>query len=123
MSKESKHHFLIVGEVVFRMPNEEEVRAAKVNGVLVTDSRNVGSAHLGKCQQIVQLHFRQSLPDPKIQVVDVVLLNIDYLGEMTEEEFLGPNAVQEQPEAKPAPVIQAVPDLDEAVRTASKPDA
>lgn len=112
---ESMHHYLICAEILFQLPEEEGIRAVKVNGVLVTEHNRIGSPQLGKAQEIAQLHFRQSMPDPKVEIMDVVLLNMSYLGQMTEEQFMQRPVVRAS-----APTIAAVPDLDQVANGANK---
>ena len=81
------HHHLITAQVVFRHKDEGDVNAIQINGVLADPGQNIPVRLLGKAQQIAQLHFRQRMPDPAIEIVDVVLLHFSYLGCMTQEEF------------------------------------
>lgn len=85
--EESKHHFLIAGELVFTQEGNDEVNAIRVNGVLLTDQTNLPVASLGKAQQVLQANFYERMKGQKVDVVDVILINITYLGQMTQEEF------------------------------------
>lgn len=112
---EKHHHNLIVGEIVFKERNQENVHSIRVNGVLVNADREIPVRMLGKAQQILQLNFHQRMQDENIEVLDVVLTNFIYLGYMTQEEFhKAPEGakLQEKPQA---PAMVAVPDLDDAV--------
>lgn len=86
-NEESKHHFLITGEIVFTEKSSDEVNAIRVNGVLLTDQTNLPVASLGKAQQVLQANFHERMKGQKIDVVDVILTNITYLGQMTQDEF------------------------------------
>jgi hypothetical protein len=72
---------------VFRDSESEQVNALRINGVLVDPGKSIPVRLLGKAQQIVQMNFHQRMADPKIQVLDVVLMNMFHLGYMTESEF------------------------------------
>lgn len=121
-SKQRHHHFMILGEVVFRSKGQEEISSVRQNGVLITDSMSLPVRVIGKAQQVIQLGFHQRMQDPDIEVLDVVLFNFTYLGEMTQEEFhAAPEGtkLQERSTASVTPVD--VPDLEELVAAAETP--
>lgn len=92
------HHYLIAAELVFRNRGEDAIMSIRMNGVLMTDKQKLPAKSLGKAQQIVQQNFHNKMQDPNIEILDVVLLNMPYLGHMTQEEYEAqPNApTQEQ---------------------------
>lgn len=108
-----KHHHLITGLIHFVNNDSKDIGSTPMNGVLVSNTKDIPMASLGKAQQILQLHFhRKSGNDGNITVVDVVLLQFTYLGEFTEEEF---KAVPEGVSLQEARVV-----LDEAVAAAEQ---
>lgn len=116
------HHHLIHGEIVFKHKDYDQIHSTRVNGILVDTQQNIPARLLGKAQQILQLNFHQRMQDESIQVLDVILADFSYLGLMTQEEFqAAPQGTTLQPKAQ-APVIAAVPDLDQAVASATKDD-
>lgn len=122
-SSKPHHYHLIHGEIVFKHKDHDQIHSTRVNGVLVDLERNIPIRLLGKAQQILQLNFHQRMQDESIQVLDVILADFSYLGLMTQEEFqAAPEGAVLQPKAQ-APVIAAVPDLDQAVASATKDDA
>lgn len=114
-SKQRKHYNMIVGEIVFKGGNDDNVNAIRVNGVMLDDSRDIPVKLLGKAQQILQLNFHQRMQDENVVVLDVVLINFLYLGHMTQEEF---NQVPEGTQLQEAPLPQPVADLETAVAQA-----
>ena len=91
---EQKHHFLIAGNVVFVNKEAGQPGSVPLNGVLISDTSNLPARSLGKAQQVLQLNFfKNSGVDAKeVQVVDVVLLSLTYLGCFSEAEFNQPPA-------------------------------
>lgn len=96
------HFHLVAGEIVFKSPKEENVSAVRVNTVLRTTSRNVQAHRLGKAQSGLQLVFRQNIGNVDVEIIDIVILNLSYMGEMTDAEFQ-----QEAPEAAAPPKKKA----------------
>lgn len=82
-----KHHFLIAGELVFLQKESEEVNGIRANGILITDDTNIGVSAIGKAQQVLQMNFFKKMGDSSLTIVDVIVMNLMYLGFMTEEEF------------------------------------
>ena len=117
------HHHLIHGEIVFKHKDYDQIHSTRVNGILVDAQQNISIRLLGKAQQILQLNFHQHMQDESIQVLDVILADFSYLGLMTQQEFqTAPEGMTLQPKAQ-APMIAAVPDLEQAVASATKDDA
>lgn len=117
------HHHLIVGEIAFRERNREEIAALRINGIMMDPERDLPVRLLGKAQQILQLNFHQRMGDQNLEVLDVVLMNFVYLGQMTQEEFHKTpegTKLQEKPQAS---VVAAVPDLETAVAEAGNDPA
>jgi hypothetical protein len=82
-----KHHFhLVAGEVTFRDPeNPEAVGSMKLNSVQKTPKRDIAARHLGQAQQALQMRAMEKLG--VIEVVDVPIICVSYLGHMTDFEF------------------------------------
>ncbi len=87
MSKEKLyHHHLVSGEIYF-LKDEETIQVKRLNAILRTKENRVTGDDIGKAQQNLQLLFRHGIPDPEIQIVDVYLQGISYLGYMTNAQF------------------------------------
>lgn len=118
------HYFMILGEVVFRIRDQEEINSVRQNGVLTSDSTTLPVRMIGKAQQVIQLGFHQRMQDPNIEVLDVVLYSFTYLGEMTQDEFHAApegSKLQERNSASVTPVD--VPELEQLVASAETPVA
>ena len=108
-------------QIVFVEPGSEQVNACRVNGVMVDPGRDIPIRLLGKAQQIVQLNFHQRMQSETIEVLDVILINLMYLGHMTQEEFIkAPEGMKLQERVKPEGVFanEPVADLETAVAQA-----
>lgn len=97
---ERKHHILIAGNVLFMHNTSQEMGSVPLNGVLVTNRKDMPAASLHKAQQVLQHNFHKASNNQgEVTVVDVVLQNLVYLGEFTEEEFQEPPAGMAKQEA------------------------
>ena len=118
------HHHLIHGEIVFKHKDHDQIHSTRVNGILVDPQENISIRLLGKAQQILQLNFHQRMQDESIQVLDVILADFSYLGLMTQEKFQaapeGAKIVERGITKNP---LHVVPDLEQAVASATKDDA
>lgn len=86
-----KHHFLVAGNVLFLNNPSGNMGSVPLNGILLTDTKDIPAASLAKAQQVLQIRFfKQVENSAEVTVMDVVLQTITYLGEFTEEEFQAP---------------------------------
>lgn len=98
-----RHHHLIAGQVFFKDKNGE-VHAPHINGVLLTQHRTLTARDVGRAQQVLQMNLHSVAEDNSIDIFNVFLFSLSYLGWMTEAEF----------QAKPkGTVIQTVSADDE----------
>lgn len=86
------HHHLITGQVVFEVKNEAGepvgLNQANLNAVVTSEKKEFPVRMIGKAQQAVQMHFHKKIgTDAPVEVKDVCLLAVSYLGHMTPEEF------------------------------------
>lgn len=81
------HHHLVTAEIVFTQKGQDQIAALRINGLLVSEQKEIPVRSLGKAQQIVQMNFHQRMQGQEVEVVDVVIFNLTYLGEFTQEEF------------------------------------
>ena len=112
------HHHLIVGEIIFKEEGSEAIASLRVNGVLMDPKQEVPVRLLGKAQQILQMNFYQRMGEQRVTVLDVILMNVVYLGHMTQEEFHQPPEGTKLQQKSEGPVLVAVPDLEQAVAEA-----
>lgn len=90
-----QNYFLICGKIIFRVYGDDDKQEENVhiedvtlNAILKQTDMNINVRSLGKAQQNLQMSFYRNLPDPsRVNVVEVVLVSITHLGNMTEAEF------------------------------------
>lgn len=85
-----KHHYLISAEITFVPPGAPEgtMNTIKQNGILLTNAKQITERDLGRAQQVVQLNLHNAInSETPVQMLDVQLLNLVYLGHMSEPEF------------------------------------
>lgn len=103
-----QHYHLLATEVAFLEPENEMIGAFKVNVMMRTPTRNFTVKDLGKAQQIAQMQMFDKLQNEKLEVKDVFILSVSYLGLMNEEEFQRPpegTKLQERPQVVPKTVF------------------
>jgi hypothetical protein len=85
-----KHYFLIAAEIVFTGKGENDgLQSLRLNGVTTNKDKSFPAAMIGRGQQVAQMQFFKRMGEHvnEVEVRDVVLINVSYLGEFTEEEF------------------------------------
>jgi len=86
-----KHYFLIAGNVVYKVDggtkDTNPMGIITLNGLITSDTQTLGVAHLNEAQQVLQHHFRVKTEDNTIEIADVIILNVVYLGFQSENEF------------------------------------
>lgn len=105
------HYFLIAGVILFAQIDPEnpegdpQIGSAPVNALVRHDATTFPVRKLAKAQQNLHKSFVTKLPveaHATLAIHDIVVTNVSYLGEMTEEEFQKEEAPVE-PEAAPVP--------------------
>ena len=90
-SMPQKHYFLVAGNVVYKIDSgnqdQNPMGIITLNGVITTHTQVLGVADLNQAQQVLQHHFRVKTEDNTLEVADVIILNIVYLGFQSENEF------------------------------------
>ena len=86
-----KHYFLVAGNVVYKVDSgnqdQNPMGSITLNGVITSDAQILGVADLNQAQQVLQHHFRIKTEDNTLEIADVIILNIVYLGFQSENEF------------------------------------
>lgn len=103
------HYHLVATEVAFLEPDNQAIGSLKINVLLRTPERNFTARDMGKSQQIAQMQLFEKLQNEKLEVKDVFMIGVSYLGFMTEEKFQEPPAgttKQERPVAVKTPFDQ-----------------
>jgi hypothetical protein len=96
-------HYHLISALILFVPKENADQSGyapvPVNAVLTTKSENVTRSDIGKAQQAAQMTLFGQLGSEAvtIQVLNVVITSMTYLGHMTKEEY------EAKPEEAPAP--------------------
>lgn len=83
------HFWLVAGQVVFTN-GSDEIQSLPVTSTFATDKQELGIYQLGKAQQALQQEMFRKLGDTDVSqltVVDVLLLALTHLGQMTPAQF------------------------------------
>lgn len=102
MEKKS-HYFLIAGTLVLQENNlkdepEKPISQITLNTVITNDRKEFSVAQIAEAQQGLQHNFYQKFEEKNTKVIDVTILSVSYLGEMTAKEFhKAPEAVVTMP--------------------------
>lgn len=95
-----KHYSLIAGNVVYKVANAPDghnpMGVITLNGVINSIGGATTLADLAEAQKVLQHHFRIKTDDPSLEIADVIILNIVYLGYHSEDEFNNITPVQPQ---------------------------
>ena len=95
-----KHYFLLAAQVIYQKDKLE--RSRNFNILIMSDTKTVNRAQLGRAQQQAQVRFFTEFDnEQKSNVVDVFIQGISHLGEMTEAEFHGDFDYPGKPEPEP----------------------
>ena len=101
------HYFLIsalVCSVAVAEVTEAEAKGTEadisvstmpISCIVVSERTEFGIAQLAKAQQAAQSQFFKRVDHNSVEVVDVLVNSISYLGHMTEEEFHGKKSKEE----------------------------
>ena len=103
-----KSHYVLISALVCSVA-VAEVTEAKAKGteadisvstmpiscIVVSERTEFGIAQLAKAQQAAQSQFFKRVDHNSVEVVDVLVNSISYLGHMTEEEFHGKKSKEE----------------------------
>jgi len=80
-----KHYYMVAGEIVFQT-KENEMGSIRLNALVVTTEQKFAVRQINLAQQTLQMHFHKRHSDP-VEVIDVVMNGLMYLGLFTEQEF------------------------------------
>lgn len=104
------HYYLGAGEIMFANTETSEIGVTRLNAMLTSETGNITAAELGKLQQAMQVTFFRRLDEEArkgLTVVDVVIYGINYLGQMTPDEFHNEADVSSNNQAKSSAQDQA----------------
>jgi hypothetical protein len=84
------HYFLVTGQAVFLRDGSKAVEALVSNTLMITHDHKVRARDIGRVQQGIQMNLHKKMTDQEtkpVKVIDVVIMSIAYLGEMSQREF------------------------------------
>lgn len=87
MNKKLHHYHLVTTKVAFLEPEQQAIGALELNVLMRTVDRNFTAADIGKSQQVAQLQFFEKMQNQNLEVKDVLITAISYLGHMSEDKF------------------------------------
>ena len=115
---EKHHYFLIAGVILFgtKVEGREEpnIGSAPCNAIVRHDATTFPVRKLAKAQQNLHSAFIQKIPGEALMLMsihDIVITNVSYIGEMTEDEFQQPDPALSE-EAISTAVQTAMADAD-----------
>lgn len=85
-----RHWHLVYGTVVFREKEDSPLQEAHLNGVIADVGRDIPTRGLAVAQQTLQLNLHQKWQGDPPQIIDVLIVSINYLGYMTDAEMHTP---------------------------------
>lgn len=86
VTEKRTHHYLVCGSII-HTNDEEQICSIDINGIVANDTKNIPAYQLARAQQVLQANFFRRMEDVKVEVRDVVIQNMIYLGFMTDAEF------------------------------------
>jgi hypothetical protein len=112
-------HYLIAARVMFTADSREGVGTHDMN-LMVTNQRPFVTANMiGQAQQTLQMQLFDLLADPSLKILNVHIASVNYLGEMSKEEFYTAPLESEAPagEAAAEPIAAAPVVVQDAFAT------
>lgn len=85
--QQRSHYYLVHGAIVFAHVDQEQVGSIDMNGLLITENKNIALHELNNSQRLLQHNFFKRMPAEKVEIQDVVIKNLTWLGHYTEDEF------------------------------------
>ena len=83
-----QHYHLVSAQVIFYRHGSDVLEQVGKNTTIVTDKGIVNAKAIGRAQQAVQLALQAQFPNTPLDVRDVFIGSISYLGKMTRSEFI-----------------------------------
>lgn len=83
----AQHYYLVAGLVTFVRKDETQPEQITLNTSITTPRQLVTAKSIGRGQQGLQMIAFERFGH-EIQIVDVCVLSLSYLGRMTQEDFM-----------------------------------
>lgn len=85
-----QHYYLVAGEIFYQTPDDEQMGAMRLNCVVMSKDGRLSVAHIGRAQQALQAQFFRMIGNTNPNIVNVVIIAFNPLGEFTNAEFNAP---------------------------------
>jgi hypothetical protein len=105
---EKLYHYLLLLKLMFTADSRDGVGSHETNITITTKNPWITANQIGNAQQRAQIELFELLEDPSLRVLTATIGSVNYLGEMTKEEFYTP-PLESAPEAGEAPVASVTP--------------
>jgi hypothetical protein len=87
MPKEKSYHYYLICGTLMCVNDEGNISGVSLNAILPNEIKEIDVQAIAKAQQSLQMNFEQRMQGEQINVVDVVIASISYLGFMTQSKF------------------------------------
>lgn len=89
MNKVTKHqhYWLVAGKVKFAVKDSESVGETEHNTLVMTDHMRFTEKNIAEAQHGLQMTFEKKIPVETVNIFDVFLISVSYLGLMNGKEF------------------------------------
>lgn len=90
MNKNKKmHYYMVAANIVYGLDGQEQVGMMPINSAVWSEEpdRLIRLRLISRAQQAAQMAFIKKLNQINVQIRDVVIVNMIYLGHMTEAQF------------------------------------
>lgn len=85
-----RHHWLVAATLQFTCSERDGMGEHHTNITITNDRFFVTANMIGKAQQTVQVQLFELMADPTLKILNVHIDSVNYLGEMSQEEFYTP---------------------------------
>lgn len=103
-NKQSIHWWVITGQVMFRKDKDSDAQVQVLNGLINAEQNKFTQPMLEASQRRLQMHLHERTTPIVMEILDVCILQISYLGQMTRDEFMGDNKAEVVVAAPPTQV-------------------
>lgn len=82
-----QHHYMVTAQILFTVQGKDDLNVAMQNTLVLAPEQKITVTQIARAQQGVQMQLTQKMGTTEIEVRDVVITALMYLGHMTTEEF------------------------------------
>ena len=82
-----QHYYLFATELSFMESTGENGGVTRINTLVLSDSAMLKARQIARVQQTAQVQLREKLNDMNLVILNAVIMNINYLGYMSQEEW------------------------------------